>query len=132
MQSAAEQVSVSPTPLIVHAEVLPPPTIKEKIVAEAQRTGNDPVRAVAIAKCESELTQFNPDGTVLRGKENPKDTGIFQVNEYYHLADAKRLGYDIHTIDGNIAYAMLIMHRDGVRHWNYSRACWDKPVPGWG
>lgn len=84
--------------------------------------------AKAIATCESSLSQFDQDGNVLRGVVNSKDTGVFQINEYYHLEDSKKLGFDIYTLEGNIAYAMYLLKVDGSRHWEYSKDCWSKKV----
>ena len=81
---------------------------------------------VKIAFCESGGRQFNSDGTVIRGRENPKDVGKFQINEYYHLADSKRLGMDIYTLEGNTAYAMHLYKTQGTKPWNWSKHCWGK------
>lgn len=93
-------------------------------MTESLAYGLDPDLSLRIARCESELRQYNKDGEVLRGIHNPQDVGIFQINEKYHLQDSQKLGLDIYSAEGNIEYAMEIMKRDGVRHWNYSRACW--------
>lgn len=77
-----------------------------------------------IARCESSMRQFNKDGTVLRGHVNPKDVGMFQINEYYHLKDSQRLGYNIYTLEGNIGYAKHLVETQGYRPWSASQACW--------
>lgn len=82
--------------------------------------------AVAIAKCESGLKQFDSTGKVLRGRVNSKDTGIFQVNETYHLKNSLKLGYDIHSVVGNIAYAKYLYDKNGLRDWLPSKDCWSK------
>ena len=79
-----------------------------------------------IAQCESGGNQFNPDGTVLRGIENPDDIGKFQINEYYHLAMARKLGYDIYTEEGNTRYALYLYSASGTSPWNWSKHCWGK------
>lgn len=79
---------------------------------------------VRIAHCESRFRQYNRDGTVFRGKITPKDTGVFQINEYWHLAKATRMGMDIHTLDGNIAYARHLYESNGTTDWKWSRKCW--------
>lgn len=100
----------------------------ELIELIAEKNGVNTALALAIAKCESEHRQFNEDGRVLRGRENPQDVGLFQINEFYHLEDSKKLGFDIYTAKGNVEYAMHIMKRDGVRHWTYSKPCWGNKV----
>lgn len=78
-----------------------------------------------IAACESESRQYNADGTVLRGWMNPLDVGLMQINEKYHLSTAIKLGYDIHTLQGNVDYAKYLYATQGVRPWIHSSHCWD-------
>ncbi|MFZ2886488.1 MAG: hypothetical protein WA021_01575 [Minisyncoccia bacterium] len=80
---------------------------------------------VQIARCESQYRQF-VDGNVLRGKVNKKDAGIFQINEGYHLAIAKKMEIDIHTIEGNLAYARHLYETKGTAPWKWSKPCWGK------
>ena len=91
-----------------------PLTLEEKI--------GDP-KLYAIAQCESNLRQFNEDGTVLRGRQNPKDVGLFQVNERYWLEESGRIGLDIYTEDGNIAMAKYIRDTRGYKPWFWSVQC---------
>ena len=81
---------------------------------------------VKIASCESHFRQFDKNGEVLRGEQNPLDRGIFQINEYYHLENSKQLGYDIYTIKGNIGYARYLYDKNGTRDWGWSKFCWKK------
>jgi hypothetical protein len=80
---------------------------------------------IEIARCESRFRQFEEDGSVFRGKINPKDVGLFQVNEHYHLEASRKLGIDIHTAAGNIAYARILYKANGTRDWNWSKSCWN-------
>lgn len=82
----------------------------------------------AIESCESGGRQFNPDGTVLRGKVNPKDVGRMQINETYHLEASKKLGIDIYTSEGNRAYAEKLYAQNGTRDWDASKDCWSKKL----
>lgn len=81
---------------------------------------------IEIAYCESRFRQYNNDGSVLRGIENNKDVGLFQINEKYHLERADRLGYDIYSPEGNMAYARLLFNEEGPTPWNSSSPCWSK------
>lgn len=81
---------------------------------------------VNVASCESRYKQFNSDGTVHRGVQNNKDVGIMQINEYYHLETAKKLGYDIHTIKGNLLYGKYLYEHQGTTPWNWSKFMWSK------
>ena len=95
-------------------------TIEEQII---EAFPDAPVM-LRIAYCESRFRQFNPDGSVFRGELNPKDTGLFQINERYHLAEAQKLGLDIYTTSGNIAYARILYDSQGTVPWNWSKGCW--------
>ena len=79
---------------------------------------------VEIARCESTFSQFDKDGKVIRGRVNSKDVGVMQINEKYHLETAVTLGYDIHTIEGNVAYAKHLYSRQGAAPWKASSPCW--------
>ena len=84
-----------------------------------------PIMAEVI-KCESRFRQFNADGTSFRGIVNNQDVGIAQVNEYYHAKRAKKLGYNIYTVEGNMAYAKLLYQEEGTDPWISSAPCWKK------
>ena len=105
--------------------------IPRQIAQRANEMGVDKNLALAIAFCESTYRQFENNeaetGTksVLRGSQNSKDTGIFQINETYHLETSRQLGYDIHSVDGNIRYGLWLLKNGGSKHWNPSRSCWE-------
>ena len=84
---------------------------------------------IAIAQCESNFRQFNPDGTVVRGNVNSHDVGVMQINETYWLGKSKSLGDDIYTIEGNAAYAKYLYDNQGTDPWNSSSKCWSQPSP---
>jgi hypothetical protein len=79
-----------------------------------------------IAKCESQYRQFATNGKVLRGREVYEDVGVMQINETYHKATSQKLGYDIYTLDGNLAYAEYLYERQGTQPWSASAPCWDR------
>lgn len=89
---------------------------------------------VDVARCESEFRQTDRNGKVLRGTKDPRDVGVMQINEHYHLKKAVELGYNIHTIEGNTAYARYLYegseelgkNGEGTRPWMASSACWAK------
>ncbi len=70
--------------------------------------------------------QFNADGTVLRGKVDPLDTGMCQISKRYWLDMSDKLGYDIETETGNILMANYIYSKHGKNPWKASFACWGK------
>lgn len=81
---------------------------------------------IEIARCESRFTQYNKDGSVHRGVVNDKDVGVMQINEFYHGDTAKKLGLDIYTIQGNMAYAKYLYEKQGTAPWSSSEPCWGK------
>jgi hypothetical protein len=80
----------------------------------------------SIASCESHFRQYDSRGEVLRGKKNQYDVGVMQINELYHLEDAQELGINIHTIDGNVAFARHLYEKFGAKPWMSSSGCWAK------
>lgn len=81
---------------------------------------------IDIARCESRFRQHNKNGDVLRGELTPADVGVMQINERFHLRESKKLGYDIHTLEGNMAYARYLYEKQGARPWLASSQCWAK------
>ena len=77
-----------------------------------------------IARCESGGNQYDAQGKVLRNKSNPAVVGVFQINERYHAATARRLGYNIYTREGNWAYARWLLKSEGTTPWTDSEHCW--------
>ena len=116
---------ILPEPVIIEKlEPIPEVTLKVK---PAKPLAVVPVTEDILKKiawCESKNRQFNPDGSVHRGEINPQDTGKYQINEHYHLADSKKLGMDIYTLAGNTAYANYLLKTQGTTPWNWSKHCW--------
>mgnify|MGYP001545878328 CR=1 FL=1 len=79
---------------------------------------------VDIASCESHFHQYDSDGSIYCGTINHSDVGIMQVNEYYHGAIAQKLGLDLYTIEGNVAYARYLYDKEGTQPWVSSKPCW--------
>ena len=79
---------------------------------------------VDIARCESSFRQYGTDGQALRGKANHADVGVMQINEKYHADQAKKLGYDIYTAEGNVAFAKYLYAKYGTDPWSSSEVCW--------
>ena len=79
-----------------------------------------------IAKCESRFRHLGKNGKVLRGEITADDLGVMQINEYFHEDTASALGIDLHTLDGNLAYAKWLYNKKGVAPWYSSAKCWDR------
>jgi hypothetical protein len=81
---------------------------------------------IEVARCESGFTHIDPaTGAVKHGHLNYSDIGVMQINEVYHSADARSMGFDIYDLKGNLAYARYLYEREGLRPWNASHACWE-------
>ena len=79
---------------------------------------------IDISRCESRFHQYDSDGSVYRGEINNLDVGVMQINEHYHSDTAKKLGLDLYTIQGNVAYARYLYSKQGTAPWSSSEACW--------
>ena len=81
-----------------------------------------------VAKCESDFRQYDASGAILLGTVNKGDIGIMQINKYYNGDNAEKLGYDIYTIDGNLAYAKVLYDKFGMDPWSSSKKCWEPQI----
>lgn len=90
-----------------------------------ERTFGENHPMLAVARCESDFRQYDNSGEVLR---NPRSgaMGVFQLLESYHREPAERLGIDIFTAEGNIAYAKKLYESLGLAPWSPSSLCWDE------
>lgn len=90
--------------------------------------GKDAPYGVAISSCEGGLMQFEKDGRILRGRVNPRDIGIFQINSDHHEDTYLKLNIDVFTPRGNIEYAKFIFDQNGTQPWYLSEFCWKKKL----
>lgn len=79
---------------------------------------------VDIARCESTFRQYDKNGRVVRGKVDKRDIGVMQINEFYQGDTAKKLGLDIYTVEGNVAYGKHLYQEQGTKPWASSKSCW--------
>ena len=77
-----------------------------------------------VARCESTFRHTVEDGSVLRGVVDKRDTGVMQINTYYHQATADALELDLEDFYENMAYARDLYERQGTQPWSASRPCW--------
>lgn len=77
---------------------------------------------IEVARCESNYQQFRPDGTLTRDPVTGTHVGLFQISTFLHSKD----GNDIKTPEGNIAEALLLYKKNGLRDWRASQDCWGK------
>ena len=95
----------------------------------AKKYGQDEDLVRKIIKCES---HFDPDAKNdnynKEGEYWSSDWGYWQINDYWHLEDAKRHNYDIvHSWQDNLEWGFKLLKQDGaMRHWGASAYCWNK------
>jgi len=97
-----------------------PPPIQESI--------SIPLALLEVANCESGNRQFDKDGNVIRGMVNPYDIGRFQINILYHGDQAKELGLDLFTEEGNTSMALWLYEHQGLKPWSWSATCWKPKI----
>ena len=74
-----------------------------------------------IIYCES---GFNPTA-VNKNKNGSTDHSLFQINSI-HKKEMSGVGLDIKDPTDNLIYGAYLMSKDGLKHWNSSKACWAK------
>lgn len=79
-----------------------------------------------IAQCESGGQHFDKNGKVIKGKQVKSDIGKLQINEKIWGKQAKQLGYDIHSEEGNEQMAIWLLKNYGSVPWKNSGECWVK------
>lgn len=90
----------------------------EKVVREYF---SDIPALIPIAKCESGFTHFLKDGSVLRGKVHPPDSGVMQINVKAHGERLKKLGLDPTDLEDNLKFARILYNESGVHPWVCAR-----------
>ncbi len=101
-------------------------TTRDQAVMEKylrQVFADDPI-LVEVARCESSFRHYDKNGKVVKGRIDNADIGVMQINERYHAQTAEKLGLDIHTITGNVAYAKYLFEKEGTKPWSASEKCW--------
>ncbi len=77
-----------------------------------------------IAWCESRMRHLDKEGNLFRGKVNPSDIGVMQINTYYHEATSTKMDIDLESLSGNLKYAQYLYEKEGTKPWNSSKPCW--------
>ena len=83
---------------------------------------------IDVARCESTFRHYLEDGSVLQGRVDPRDTGVMQINKYYHESTAVGMDLDLENIYDNMEYARYLYEKQGVQPWSASAPCWDRSL----
>lgn len=126
--SSVYGASTTTQPAVVAQEITPIVVEQEAKTLEhyVRENFKDTPILAEIARCESGFVHFTDSGKILRGLKDNNDVGVMQINERFHLAAAEKLGYDIYSLEGNMAYAKYIYEKDGAAPWYASSKCWGK------
>ena len=79
---------------------------------------------IEIARCESTFRHTLADGSVLQGRVDPDDTGVMQINKFFHEKTALSMQLDVDDIYHNMAYARYLYETQGTQPWSASMPCW--------
>ena len=83
-----------------------------------------PQELEVVARCESGNRHFDGAGSILRGRYNRNDIGLFQINEIIWGKKAQELELNIYSLEGNKAMALWIYDNYGLNPWRHSFNCW--------
>lgn len=119
----AEAATTTATSTVAATEAPAVPT-QEEVEAKVREYWQDAPIMAKVAYCESTFRQFDEDGKPLRGYVNAADVGVMQINETFHKASADRMGINLETLDGNLAYARHLYRTQGTAPWVHSSHCW--------
>lgn len=125
IEVAVAEAATSATTTEVVAEEAPAIPSQEEVEARVREYWQDAPIMAKVAFCESTMRQYTEDGKPLRGRVNAADVGVMQINETVHLASAKKMGLNLETLDGNLAYARHLYRTQGTAPWVYSEHCWN-------
>ena len=81
-----------------------------------------PYELQVVSICESGGRQFDKKGNLITSYT--KDHGFMQINEKAHAQTAKKLGFDIYSERGNMAYGYYLYKLNGLKDWSASKHCW--------
>ena len=118
--------SVTPTS-VVPTETEPAQTVfaeSPTVEQYVREYFNDIPVMAEVARCESRFRHFGKNGDVIRGEVNSLDVGVMQINEHYHKDTALKLGFNLYSLDGNLAYGRYLFEEQGTQPWMSSSPCW--------
>ena len=78
-----------------------------------------------IIKCESSMY-----GNALNENKDENgivwsvDRGLMQINDYWHKDTMIKLGLDIENEYDSLEYGIMLLAKEGTKHWKASSSCW--------
>ncbi|MEK7102984.1 MAG: peptidoglycan-binding protein [Patescibacteria group bacterium] len=94
-----------------------PPSIPDNkgVKSAIQELFADAPQMISIAQCESGFRQYTAKGTTFTGSGG-QYVGVFQISKG-HTSNAKKMGFDIYTLEGNLGFAKYLYNKQGVQPW---------------
>lgn len=103
-------------------EIYKEPTGKVlRLAIEVSQKTTVPLRIIskimwAESRYNSKAVHINKNGT--------HDSGLFQINSA-HIVEAKKMGIDIYTDEGNAEFAVYLINSQGLKPWKSSSKSWN-------
>jgi hypothetical protein len=114
--------------IVTNVEAVEVATVSVDTEAKVRKYFSDIPIMIQVARCESTFRHNLADGSVLRGYVDNRDTGVMQINTYYHEKTAVKLGLDLEVLEDNMAYARYLYERQGTQPWSASSPCWGRTL----
>ncbi len=83
----------------------------------ATSTRRERWEGIDTVRFESRYQQFNPDGTVFRGVQNPRDIGMFQINLDESAKEIAEAQCNVEAVDCQFKVARLIWKHSKFKRW---------------
>ncbi|MDO8490164.1 MAG: peptidoglycan-binding protein [bacterium] len=97
------------------ADSTAPPLGNKGVKAAVEELFADAPQMIQVAQCESRFQQYTTKGTTFTGSGG-RYVGVFQIAKS-HVPTAKKLGFNIYTLEGNLGFAKHLYEQQGVRPW---------------
>ena len=126
--ASAMSITSSDQNVVDNIALVATPGTSTTVEASVREYFKDTPILAEISKCESTFRHIGKNGEIIRGKVNKGDIGVMQINTYYHEEEAEKLGINLKTLQGNMAYAKYLYEKEGTTPWQSSSKCWNKQV----
>ena len=108
-------VAVLAVSILLTPHLIPSTTYQVNASKEITTKAKIPEGLLRAGFCETQLRHVSDSGDVVRGKENPQDIGIFQLNLRYHLLEMRSQGLNPFKRADNIKYAQILYKQRGAK-----------------
>lgn len=83
----------------------------------ASSTRRERWEGIDTVRFESRYQQYNPDGSVFRGVQNPRDIGMFQINLDQSAKEIAEANCNVEAVDCQFKVARLIWKHSKFKRW---------------